>query len=193
MSTTLGKGSGSAPGNRIFDDRGVQDVYARRSAQLTCASFTDPSVAAFLQEVAKKVRVVAKYTIDGPWRGSNLPKLKNALLSPAQEGTEPYWVLAALVLPKVMRSFMAGEPDNLREMADMMDYVAMHLDSPDALRDGVLRTALRWNAAMALKAEGQLEPVDTTVDDVAQAEVVESAEEPAAPAGAIPIDLTLDR
>lgn len=187
MSTTLDKGTGTAPGHRIFDDRGVQDVYERQAAQLTCASFTEPSVSAFLRDVAKKARAVANQSIEGPWRVANFPKLKNALVAPAQEGEQPYWVIGALILPKVMRTFMAGEPDNLREMADMMEYIAVHPDSPDALRDGVFRTALRWNAAMSLKSDKHLMPADSTSGDDAQAET------PEPPVDATPIDLSLDR
>lgn len=206
MSTPASQSS-KAPGPRVFHDRGNYDVLAKQASQLTCDSFTPESVASFLTAVADAARKVAERTVEGPWRVSTIPSMKNALLAPDPTGTDPYWTLTALTLPSVMRGFMAGEPDNLREMAEMMDYVANAPDSPETLRNGILRTALRWNASMSLRADERLVPVDATAVHEAQADAAEAAaaddsaagaDEPSpdAPGGepaAQLIDLSLDR
>lgn len=140
--------------------------------------YTEHSQREFITAVADKVAsVVVPRVVDGPWMLAT--KVHDAIAArPGSDGTERH--LCALIEPDDARAVVAADPDNLRDLAVVMQTLAHDEKTPSALLSRLCAVALRWNTAMLLNCQSllYLDPASAfeDYDDAAPAEPTAAAE-----------------
>lgn len=148
--------------------------------------YTEQSQRDFIAAVAQEVAAqVAPRAEEGPWQLAR--KIRDAIaVKPASDGAERH--LCALIEPNDARAVVAADPDNLRDLADVMQELATASDTSARLITLLYAVAERWNTAMRLQCEGvlDLDPTvafETSTDEADPAETAAAAATKAEPAG----------